>query len=313
MAALRGLMGRVPVGAVGALATVAGLGYVASESVFTVEGGHRAVMFSRISGVEDTVFAEGMHFRIPWFQYPIIYDIRSKPHRISSPTGTKDLQMVNISLRVLSRPQTGNLPLIFKNLGTDYDERVLPSIVNEVVKSIVSRFNAAQLITQRESVSRLIRDTLRERAQEFWLVLDDVSITDLTFSPEYTAAVEAKQVAQQNAQRAVLIVEKSKQERQQKIVEAEGEAQSAALIGKAIQQNPGFLQLRKIDAAREIAQTIANSANRVYLDSNSLLLNVEDHGSDMGLSNGSIPTDGSASGSVGAPAAGGDAAKKGWF
>jgi hypothetical protein len=63
MAALRGLMGRVPTGAIGALVTVAGLGYAASESVFTVEGGHRAVMFSRVSGVEDRVFAEGMHFR----------------------------------------------------------------------------------------------------------------------------------------------------------------------------------------------------------------------------------------------------------
>lgn len=297
---------------------MAGLGYGLSESVFTVEGGFRAVMFSRISGVEDRVYAEGMHFRVPWFQYPIIYDIRSKPHRISSPTGTKDLQMVNISLRVLSRPQSENLPLVFKNLGTDYDERVLPSIVNEVVKSIVSRFNAAQLITQRESVSRLIRETLRERAQEFWLVLDDVSITDLSFSAEYTAAVEAKQVAQQNAQRAVLVVEKAKQERQQKIVEAEGEAQSARLIGKAIQQSPGFLQLRKIDAAREIAQTIANSANRVYLDSNNLLLNVEDQ--DIALLKGGSQYPNSISSSVApaAPAAAAAAAspagdKKGWF
>lgn len=89
-----------------------------------VEGGHRGIMFSRLSGVQKDIFTEGLHFRIPWFQYPIIYDIRSRPRKISSPTGSKDLQMVNISLRVLSRPDAVTLPVMYRQLGLDYDERV---------------------------------------------------------------------------------------------------------------------------------------------------------------------------------------------
>lgn len=258
------------------LAATAGLGYAVSQSVFTVDGGHRAIIFSRLGGIQKDVFAEGLHFRFPWIQYPIIYDIRSRPRKISSPTGSKDLQMVNISLRVLARPDAVMLPTVYRMLGTDYDERVLPSICNEVLKSVVAKFNASQLITQRQQVSLLVRKELTERARDFNIILDDVSITELSFGKEYAAAVEAKQVAQQEAQRAMFTVEQAKQERQQKIVYSEGEAEAAKMLGEAITKNPGYLKLRKIRAAQNIARTIAASQNRVYLNASSLMLNIAD-------------------------------------
>ena len=77
----------------GALLAAAGVAYGAYNSVYTVDGGHRAIMFNRLSGIQSDIAREGLHFRVPWFQYPIVYDIRARPNQLRSPTGSKDLQV----------------------------------------------------------------------------------------------------------------------------------------------------------------------------------------------------------------------------
>jgi prohibitin 1 len=96
-----------------AVPTAIGLSF-ASASIYDVKGGTRAVIFDRLQGVSDQVVNEGTHFLIPWLQKAITFDVRTKPRNISTTTGSKDLQMVSLTLRVLHRPDVNRLPVIYQ-------------------------------------------------------------------------------------------------------------------------------------------------------------------------------------------------------
>jgi len=253
-----------------------GLAVVPSLCLFDVDGGQRAVVLNMFTGIDDKVRGEGTHFKVPWLMQPKLYNIRLRPKLIQTTTGTKDLQTVTIHVRMLFKPEVTGLPTIHKTLGEDYDERVLPSIANEVMKATIAQYNAEQLLTQREQVSREIRDAVVQRASQFNILMDDVSITHLTYGKEFARAIEEKQVAEQDAERQKFVVQRSEQERQATVIRSEGEAEAAKMISEALREHgSGLIEVRRIDAAKDIAESLAKSPNVMYLPAGQqMLLNV---------------------------------------
>lgn len=155
----------------------------------------------------------------------------------------------------------------------------MPSIVTEVLKTVIAKYDASELITQRTRVSQSINELLEDRAHKFNLILDDISIVHLTFGRDFEQAVEFKQVAQQEAERARFLVEKAEQMKKANIIKAEGEAEAAELVSKAVSSaGEGLLEIRRIEAATDVARKMAMSRNVTYLPGGQgVLLNMPAH------------------------------------
>jgi prohibitin 1 len=253
---------------------------VAQNCLFNIDGGEQGVMFNRLSGVSEKMYGEGTHFKVPWFQSESVYTVRTRAKDVGpTTTGTKDLQTVEIKLRLLYRPDAERLFQIHRTLGNTYQDKVLEPVGNEVMKTILAQYDAEQLMKQRDKVSMQIRKEVRDQLKTFDVVLDDVSITHLAFSREFSKSVEDKQVAEQQAERQKFIVQMAEQEKLAKIKQAEGEAEAAKMVSAALAQyGKGFVEVKRIDAAKEIADTLSKSNNVMYLPAGgngaNLLLNM---------------------------------------
>jgi len=123
---------------------------------------------------------------------------------------------------------------------------------------------------KRHEACEQMKKALDERAKLYYIIIDDVAITHLTFGEKFLEAVEAKQSAEQEAKRAEFIVEKALQEKKSIIIKAEGEAKAIELVGKAL--NPLYIELKRVQGSLKVAEIIAGAPNKAIIDADTLLM-----------------------------------------
>src|SRR5688500_18143905 len=238
-----------------------------TASVKTIEAGHRGVLLH--FGAVDTAISleEGLHFVVPFRDQVIPIEVRTQKVVVSSTSASKDLQEVSteVALNFHIRPEAAQL--LYRQLGFDFDNRVILPAIQESVKQVTARFNAEELITKRETVKNQIEEQITARLRGYNIVVDALSITEFQFSPQFTAAVEAKVEAQQRALQAQnelrrIQIEAQQNEaqaigeqkaniaraegiKQSNVLQAEGEAQAITIIDQQLRNNPTYLEWLK--------------------------------------------------------------------
>jgi regulator of protease activity HflC (stomatin/prohibitin superfamily) len=209
-----------------------------------------------------------MHLIVPFVQRPVFYNVRTQTYTMSAvhwegevqgddslKTLTSDGQEVTIDISVRFHPDAAKIHRLHQRIGPDYANKILRPEIRSQTRIAVAEFPVGDVYSRkREVVEQRISERLTRSLAQNDIIVDEVLLRNVTFSPAYAAAIEQKQIAQQNAQRMQYVLQKAKLEKRQKILEAQGDARSIQLRGQAIAQNARVVQY---EYARKIAPNVA--------------------------------------------------------
>ncbi len=236
------------------------VGVVVTASVKIVDSGHRGVLLHwNAVDLTSPPLDEGLHFVVPFQDEVVNIEVRTLKYANDARSASKDLQTVETTVTVNYHPDKESVHRLYKNLGLDYENRVIQPAIEETVKQVTANYNAEELITKRPLVKADIESSIRDRLNQFDVVTEVISITDFEFSPLFAQAIESKVEAEQKALKAENDLRRIEVEALQReanaiglananIAEAKGEAEAIAIINNALAENPNYLEWLKTQA-----------------------------------------------------------------
>lgn len=207
--------------------------------------GERGVV-TRFGAVQDAIKNEGLNFRIPIMEKVVLVDIRVRKHESKANAASKDLQTINAEITLNYGLNPAVVNKLWQEIGPDFESRIVDPAIQETTKAVMAQFTAEELIQRRTEVKAKVQEQLTARLRTNYLIVDAVSITDFNFSPEFNAAIEAKQQAEQLALKAQRDLVRIKTEAEQTIAQAQAKAEALRLQKEQV--SPQLIELRKIDA-----------------------------------------------------------------
>lgn len=224
--------------------------FLAGNAATVVPAGHTGVVVT-LGQVSQNVLSEGFHFKAPFVQS--VQNISNKIQVYEAPASavSKDLQTVSSTIAVNYRLISNMSAQMYQNVGTDYQTVLITPVVQECMKAATAKYTAEELITKRTAVGDEVKTELDTKLNDYGIYIEKFNIVNFDFSAEFNAAIEAKQVAEQN-----LI--KTQTEQKQQIVIAEAEAKKKVIAANAEAEAILAKAEAQADANKKIEESLSN-------------------------------------------------------
>lgn len=222
--------------------------FIASQSFVIVQAGHRGILL-QLGAVQPKVFEEGLHFKIPFMQSVVPIEVRVQKTESSQVSASRDLQTVSTTVAVNYHLDGNTVNSLYQKVGIEYQARIVDPAIGEALKAVTAKYTAEELISKRSEVSASVKEALAHKLGVYNMVLDEINITEFKFSEEFDRAIEQKQIAEQQALKSKLDLERIKIEKEQEITRAQAQAEALRLQKQEV--TPELIKLREIEAQLE--------------------------------------------------------------
>src|SRR5512135_358311 len=197
-----------------------------------IPAGHRGVVLWWGS-VEKRVMGEGLNFKVPIAERVIKVDVKVQPHPFKEiDASSKEYQMVKMTGMMNFHIDPAYVNDLYQKVGLDFADKVIDPAFNDFVKEVVPTYPIGEILPKREEIRKRAMGKLGENLSRYHILVDDIYIANIRFSPEYEKAVEAKQVAQQQVETQRQVLAQREIEAQQKVATAKGEAESILVVAQ---------------------------------------------------------------------------------
>ncbi|MGE7272852.1 prohibitin family protein [Brevibacillus panacihumi] len=227
---------------------IAVIALLGTQSFAIISAGHSGIVL-QLGAVQPKVLQEGLHFKIPFIQTVIPIEVRVQKSETSQTSASRDLQTVSTTIAVNHHLDANSVNKLYQQVGLDYNTRIVDPAIAEALKAVTAQYTAEELISKRSEVSGKVKDLLTTKLSTYYIVLDEINIREFTFSEEFNRAIESKQIAEQQALKSKLDLERIKIEKEQEITKAQAQAEALRLQKQEV--TPELIQLRQIEAQLE--------------------------------------------------------------
>lgn len=246
---------------------------IAWSGVVQVPAGYEAVRLR--FGALDGTLDPGMHIVIPGVHAVQLLETRTQKEQSQATAASRDLQIVTTTLALNFRLAPGKVDEVYGSVGLLYKERVIDPTVQESLKTVTAKYTAEELIRMRAQVKNEVESEIIRRLQTYNIIVDPsgLSIVNFDFSPEFNKAIEAKQVAQQEAEKQKYVLQQAELQKQTEVARAKGTAEAARLNAEALKVNGGGLVIARewIEKWDGKLPSVAGGGNQFIIDLNNLL------------------------------------------